>query len=228
MNGYISIKQAMDDILVHPLLQDLTLERAVNYAQEFMRIVGCPKLFSEKTVMLEVKDYRALLPCDFVNIIQVRGEHGEEYRYTTDNFHFSHITPDAYQRRDLTYKIQGDVIYTSNMEGKIEVSYQSIEIDEDGFPLIPDNASFIKALELYIKKHWFTILYDLNKINAGVYQNVQQEYAWYVGQAQSDLIRPSVDEMESITNMWNALVQRVRDHKQGFKTTGTREFMRVQ
>jgi len=228
MNGYISIKQVLDDILVHPLLQDLTLERAVNYAQEFMRIVGCPKLFTEKTEVIEVKDYRALLPCDFINLIQVRGDKGEEFRYATDTFHQAHKGPMAYKERDYTYKVQGDVIITSIMEGNIEIAYQSMAVDEDGFPLIPDNASFIKALELYIKKQWFNILYDMNKINAGVYQNTQQEYAWYVGQAQSDLIKPSLDEMESITAMWNTLVQRVKDHKTGFRHTGTREYIKVQ
>lgn len=29
---YISIRQIMDDLLAHPMLQDLTLERAINYA----------------------------------------------------------------------------------------------------------------------------------------------------------------------------------------------------
>jgi hypothetical protein len=54
--------------------------------------------------------------------------------------------------KDLTYKIQGNFIYTSFEEGEIEVSYQAIATDEQGFPLIPDNSSFTRALELYIKK----------------------------------------------------------------------------
>lgn len=42
MVNYISIKQVMSDLLDHPLLQDLTLERAVNYAVHFIQIVGVP------------------------------------------------------------------------------------------------------------------------------------------------------------------------------------------
>ena len=33
MKDYISIKVAMDNLLHHPLLQDLTFERVVNYTQ---------------------------------------------------------------------------------------------------------------------------------------------------------------------------------------------------
>lgn len=225
MNGYISIRQVLDDILTHPLLRDLTLERAVNYCQEFMRIVGCPKLFNNKVEKVKIKDYRALLPCDFLKAIQVRGVHGEEFRYTTDSFHQNLKNK---RGEELTYKIQGDVIYTSLKDGEIEIAYESIALDDDGFPLIPDNAAFIRALEFYIKKKWFTILFDTGQISAGVYQNAQQEYAFYVGQAQNELVKPSLDEMEAFTHMWNHLLANSTEHKNGFKNLGTREYIKVQ
>ena len=110
---------------------------------------------------------------------------------------------------------------------EIEISYWAIPVDNMGFPLIPENSSFITALELYIKKQYFTILFDTGKLNPNVLQNVQQEYAWYVGQAQSDLIRPTIDQMQSITNMWNTLIPRVTEHEKGFYNAGSREYLKV-
>ena len=75
-----------------------------------------------------------------------------------------------------------------------------------GYPMLPDNSSFIKALELYIKKQYFTVLFDMGKITGQVLNNTQQEYAWYVGQCQSDLVRPTWDEMKSITNTWTNII----------------------
>ena len=72
MERYISIKEVLDNLLDNPLLQNLTLERVVNYTVDFIRKVGMPKLYIEKTAKLEIKDYRALLPCDFYKVIQVR------------------------------------------------------------------------------------------------------------------------------------------------------------
>lgn len=69
MDRYISIRQVIDDLLVHPLLQDLSLERAVNYAVDFMRIVGCPKIFHEKVEKIQIEDYRGSLPCDYMEVI---------------------------------------------------------------------------------------------------------------------------------------------------------------
>lgn len=222
MNNYISIKVVLDNILDHPLLKDVSLERAINHTINFIRIVGCPRIYTDKVVTLEVVDYRALLPDDCDEIIQVRSTHidgGYKYfRYTTDTFHLS----EDKQESDLTYKVQGNVIFTSIKEGTIDISYRAIPVDDCGYPMIPDNSSFLRALELYIKKQCFTVLFDLGKINHMVYSNVLQEYAWAVGQAQSDLIRPSIDQMQSISNMWNKLLPSKRDHDEGFINQGTK------
>lgn len=226
-DSYVSIKQVLDNLLDHPLLKDLSFERAVNYAVHFIRLVGCPQIFIEKTETLEVKNYRAVLPCDFYKIIQVRackGDTVEYLRYSSDNFHMS---PDKHVNLpDVTYKLQNNIIYVSFKEGTIEISYRAIHTDEEGYPLIPDNSAFIRALELYIKKQQFTILFDQSKITQAAYQNVQQEYAWAVGQAQSELVKPDIDQMEAFTNSWNTLLVR-RSHSSGFVVDGTRERIKV-
>lgn len=232
MTDYISLKTILDSLLHHPLLQEVTLERAVAYTIDFLRIIGMPPLFLEKTAAIKVQDYRALLPCDFHEMIQVRTtlqkcDHyiSKVFRYSTDDFHMSSNKED---HPELTYKIQGRVIHTSMKEGDIEIAYRAIAIDDEGYPLVPDKSTFTRALELYIKKQAFTILFDLGKINQAVYNNTVQEYAWAVGQAQSDLIRPTIDEMQSITNAINTLLPRINEHSKGFVTQGSMEKIRVQ
>ncbi len=229
MERYINIRQTLDDLLHHPLLQDLSFERAVNYSVDFIRIVGCPKIFNEKTAKLEVKDYRAPLPCDFHRMIQVRTctcGRTSAFRYSTDSFHMSE---DKHcNLPDLTYKIQGQVIFTSMREGEIEIAYEAISVDEEGYPLIPDSSSFVRALELYIKKEHFTILFDTGKITPQVYNNVCQQYAWAVGAAQNEFVKPSIDQMQAITNSWNTLIPRATSHATGFVTDSTMERLKAQ
>ena len=98
-------------------------------------------------------------------------------------------------------------------------------VDCDGYILIPDNEAFIKALEAYIKEREFVILFDEGKISGDSLQLAQQEYAWYVGKAESSLLMPSIDEMASITNMWNQLIPRIQEHTNQFKTLGLKERM---
>ena len=72
MVNYISIRQVLDDLLDHPLLQDLSFERVVDYTVHFLQIVGVPNEFEEKTALIDIKDYRGCLPCDYYDMIQVR------------------------------------------------------------------------------------------------------------------------------------------------------------
>lgn len=239
MTEYISIKQVLDNCLHHPLLKDLTLERAVVYALDFIRLMGMPSIFTEKTADIEIKDYRGALPCGFHQMIQVREtghhdhchdvHHNRTFRYSTDNFHMTEHKGHHHHEdhSDLTYKIQGMVIFTSMKKGRIEISYRAIAVDSEGYPLIPDRSPFTRALELYIKKQCFTILFDLGKIQQAVLQNTQQEYAFYAGQAQSDLIMPTTDEMESIVNSLTTLLPRVNEHSRGFRTDGKKEKIKL-
>lgn len=222
----------MDKLTRHPLLQDISFETVVDYAVDFIRIVGTPPSFTEKTIDIDIKEYRGVLPCDFYQVIQVRdmnhpNDSHPAFRHTTDSFHMSNHREEEYKHdnhRELTYKIQGGMIITSVPEGKIEMAYMAMPIDEEGYPLIPDNSSYSRALELYIKLQWFTILFDTGKISAQVLSNTQQQYAWAVGQAQTDLIRPTIDQMESISNMWNKLLPDVtKDHQNGYLNEGTKE-----
>jgi hypothetical protein len=215
----------MDRITRHPLLEDIPFETVVDYAAEFMKIVGTPPSFLEKVAKIDINDYRGILPCDYYQVIQVRiidkDKRMGAFRYSTDSFHMSDIKP---EHGGLTYKIQGTCIFTSIEKGQIEMAYMAIPLDDEGYPLIPDNSSYSRALELYIKLQRFTILFDEGKINPQVLSNTQQQYAWAVGQAQTDLIRPTIDQMEAISNMWNKLLpDSTKDHDYGYLHEGTKE-----
>lgn len=219
----ISIRQILDDILVHPMLQDITLERAVNYAIEFIRIVGMPDAFEKRTSLLTVANYQADLTqlegC--YQILSIRNKNTEVILSSSSSLFDlpdSSVSP--------SYVLRGNVLQTSIKEGELEISYLGIPIDDDGFPTIPNIASYIRALEAYIKKQWFTILFDLGKLHSSILSNAQQEYAWAVGQAQSELASPSLDEIEAFTNMWNSLLPQRNPYLSGFKTLGSRTLKR--
>lgn len=202
-------------------MQDLSLETAVDYTIDFMRIVGMPRMFTEKVVRITIDKYRALLPCDYYQTIQVRIPGGHALVYSTDSFHMSN------KGNSSTYKIQGNIIYTSIESGELELAYLAISTDADGYPLLPDNSSFTRALELYIKKQWFTILFDLGKITSAVLQNTQQEYAWAVGDCQSEFNRMSIDQMEAFSNSWRTMILRDHQHSSGFIGDGTRQTLNI-
>lgn len=221
---YINIREALSRVMRHPLLQDVTLEQAVQYTLDFIGIFGMPKLYQDKEEIVHIEEFRAKLPCDLVSINQIRDcKSNICLRSMTDTF----INGDNNESRELTFKTQGRVLYTSFKTGSVKVSYKSIPVDDDGFPLLIDNPVFLKALEAYIKREMFTVLFDIGKIQHNVLQNAQQQYTWLAGQLNSEFTIPSISEMESIKNMWCSLIQRTTDFDNGFNSLGNREYIKV-
>ena len=66
----------------------------------------------------------------------------------------------------------------------------------------------------------------MGKITPAVLQNTQQEYAWAVGDCQTEFNRLSIDKMESFTNSWKTLIMRVTEHDSGFINNSAREYIR--
>ena len=68
----------------------------------------------------------------------------------------------------------------------------------------------------------------MGKIAPAVLQNTQQSYAWLAGQLQSEFTIPSQSEMESISRMWNTLIQRTSEFNNGFSSLGNKEYIKLQ
>lgn len=235
---YITIKEILSRVTRHPLLQNVNLEAVGQYVVDFIGIFGLPEMFEDKEVIVPIENFRGVLPCDLIAVNQVMDTcTGICLRSMTDTF-----MPTRHQRGkrtiayvnygdEMTFKVKNRIIFTSFEHGEVKVSYKSIPVDEDGFPLIIDNSPYLLALQAYIKVQEFTILYDngkfgYNKNSNQVLQNAQQEYAWRAGQLQSEFSLPSQSEMESICRMWTAMIQRTTDFDSGFKYLGDREYIR--
>lgn len=248
---YTNIRRVLDDLLEHPMLKNLTLEQVVRHTIRFISLHGYSKFYQDKVDTVDIKDFRGLLPCDLISIIQVKDmDSGICLRSMTDTFaRGMEPKPDnRYQPRDLlnnvkppvdtyipprkehceelSFKTQGRVIFTSFPNGKVEIAYKSIPVDDDGFPLLIDNETYLNALEAYIKMKVFTILYDEGKIQGGVLSNAQSDYAWAARQVEMEFTMPSMSEMESLTRMLNTMIKPVSQFDQGFKHLGDREYLR--
>ena len=221
-NNYVNIRELLARVTKHSMLKTIDLEEAIRYVVDFISIVGCPTFYLDKEIDITIEDYRGLMPCDLVSIVQVKDKNtGFCLHSMTDSF-----TPkESTFNKELTFKTQGNVILTSFRTGEITISYKALPVDETGIPLLIDNSNFLKALELYIKKERFSDLYDEGKIREGVMIKAERDYAWAVAQCEKEFIMPSISELQSITNMWNTLIPRVREFDSGFTKLGNRQYI---
>lgn len=262
---FISLKSVAADLYGHPKMQDLPFELVISSSLELMQITGCPYLFEDKEEILHIHEHRAMLPCDYYDVRQIRLErprvHGplaEPLRaheitttYETDDgktvtktiksqqvavvpqnrlpespmfkegtntFEDANFHPGA----DLTYKIQGNIVITSIPIGDIRIAYRAIKVDEDGWPMIISNASFVRALKSYIKMIWFTQKMECGELGRNpseanmILNNAQQEYYGNIAQAQNSLLDLSPEKMRNIANIINDMMPRRYEHASGY------------
>ena len=222
-NNYVNIRELLARVTKHSMLKTVDLEEAIRYVVDFISIVGCPTFYLDKEVDITIEDYRGLMPCDLVSIVQVKDKNtGFCLHSMTDSFNPKEST----FNKELTFKTQGNVILTSFRTGEITISYKALPVDEAGIPLLIDNANFLKALELYIKKEKFSDLYDEGKIREGVMVKAERDYAWAVAQCEKEFIMPSISELQSITNLLNTLIPRMTEFDSGFRNLGNREYLK--
>ena len=191
---FVPIKIIIDKILRHPLLKDLDEEYILDYIVEFMGLVGAPELYEEKCDVYKAIDHRIALPESLVNIKGIRDHISKKAYVPTTNI-YNDGSP------TLTYKLQRNILFLGQKEATVDILYYILPIDDEGYPKIDDDPSFLRALEAYIKQQAFTVLFDLGKLHPTILDNAQRDYCWAVKQYTAKRKVPSVDQMENIKNI---------------------------
>lgn len=212
---FTTINNIAAEVYSHPLMKDLPFERIIADTLELMQITGCPNLFETKEVVLEVDKWRTMLPCDYYQINQLVTAEGPQRTFLESTDVFSPMgngRPGKFE-----YKIQGRILYTTMKEGKVRLSYEAIKLDEEGYPMIINNASYLRALKSYIKMNWFTNLFDSGLIKGDVLANAQQDYYANIAQAQNSLIMPDMAQMQNIAIIMNDALERTHNFYTNFR-----------
>lgn len=113
----------------------------------------------------------------------------------------------------VTYQISNGCIKTSICNGCLEISYQAMPIDSDGFPLVPDYVEFREALYWYINMKYSYSLWRRGELRDGIYQHAQEQWHWYCQQAANRAMIPDLNTLESIKRSFLCLRPRTEQFR---------------
>ena len=123
---------------------------------------------------------------------------------------------------DDWYIIENGYIKTSFKTGEVCMSYMAFPIDEDCYPLVPDDISFKEAMFWYVYKK--LILLGKNKGMNGIdYTFAEKQWKYYCTQARNAANYPDLAKYTSFMNQWVRLIPEVNHHEFDFGNLGTRE-----
>jgi len=200
---------------------------AVEWVAEAMELIGVNLPYEESREEINIVNSRGKMPAGWLKIVGTRDKASKlPYRYESGTFfHTCHVTEseDLACRSSFTYKVNNNFIFTNNTEGCVEMVVLKYPLDEEGFPLIPDQFKYIRALASYIRYMADTRLSRQGKLAEGIAQKSEQAWLFDVGAAGTSARIPTVDEMESLKNQVLSLIPQPNEHGNGFKTLGAQE-----
>ena len=122
---------------------------------------------------------------------------------------------------DYTYLINGSYIKTNLETGYIMLAYQAVPTDNDGYPMIPDDQSFIEAVYWYITMKLLYPQWVGGQVRDAVYADAKRSWNFYCKQAYGNVMMPNgAAQMEAIKNTWHRLVEEWGEHDSFFSTMG--------
>lgn len=198
--------------------------------------------YIDEFVYIDIEDYRGQLPNNLQQVVQVRDYTSKtplmESKYLffqspnkTDleqtqaiineeggSVEYSTSQQSSSTRLDqFSYKISDGWIYCERKDTKLELAYKAYPIDEDGFPMIPEDAKFIRALKTFLIFKLDYLAWRKGIISEAIFRASEQDYYYAAGAAQSKANMPNLEMMESIRRFSSLLVSDPNQYLKSFK-----------
>lgn len=122
-------------------------------------------------------------------------------------------------------------IVLNRKTGYVKLSYKAVAVDDKGYPLIPDLASYQEAIYWYVMMKLNFPKFLKGKLGGGkasganvnVYTYLQQQWNFYRNQAYAEAMMPTESDMRSIKNEWNKLVPEWDSDEVLFRSEGEKQ-----
>lgn len=234
----VSLKTILWKVFRNPYVTDTSYDEAAEFAIEALELIGTPFIKVNKVSdLIEIKEYKAFLPDDLIDLRGVRiivnednfVEESIALTAASDLYHQGILCDDPNDgsfRKELTYEIQKNKIITDFEEAFIQISYKALDTDDDGFPNVPDNRKVKLALEYYILYRILEPYFILGKVPQNSFNYITQNKDWYIGAAQSDTTIKNIDHLEAIMNTVNRLIINDTAHKNFYRGAGKQEHIK--
>lgn len=206
----------------------------IEWAAEALSMIGAYGQYEEVSHCLTLVNGKAKLPCGFEKLVDINYKNAPVYWATNTNANNYQCDnckiPTCYNEGCAYTFYINDSYIVSNIndetnldEANLCIVYLGIRVDEDGYPMVPDDVYYHKALTSYVtfmldKQEW-----RKGKIADKVYKNSESDWLFYVNSARGAANMPNVQQLENLKNVWRRMLPITNDYQRGFKNFNKRE-----
>lgn len=126
---------------------------------------------------------------------------------------YNHGSPEG---RVTTFDINDSWITFNIQKGRTCIAYWAFPIDEEGFPLVPDDTKYKRAIYSYLIYKVDYRLWRQGFIDERVYRESENQWLWAVSSASAHLKIPNVEQMELLKTSLIRLIPRFNSYQSFF------------
>ncbi len=248
---YISVKAIIERLYSDNGYQyDLPFADLLEFVADALNLISHPDQYLKKVIgykdyePFDIKKYRAELPCDFHQLVQIAVD---GFPATPSNHSFHHLMSGdccniddlgtsagdtfvdnfgnvfntalgtKYTQDPVTYTLNNNWLTLSNKKGKVCMSYLAFPTDDEGYPLIPDDVTYKEYIKWYLTYKLDWIEFRKGSLSREVLDRSEQKYLWYVGAASNAAKMPDMNKMENLKAQMLRILPKTDNYSGFFK-----------
>lgn len=204
---YRSIKSLMADIIDDfEITNSDWYYKSIGWIARALEIMRIWNGYDKVSYKVNIVDYKGLLPCNINSILFVTNSANRYVPIVSDfTLASSCSCPSEIEPCNDTVIINQSAVQTSFATGWIKVHYYGIPKDEDGIPLIPDDAFVTEAIGWYVVMKMITSGYKHKVITN--WKEAKNEWEVAYPRAQNSCNYPSPEKMQGLVDVWTTIVK---------------------
>lgn len=243
IDKFISIKQ-----IYAKLSRDLDLNYEIpeadiiEWVAEALEMIGVYGQYEEIPDCITLNGGKAKLPCGFHKLVDINYKQQPLYWATQtnannyacsscqvpvckgDNCNNTFYLNDNYLITNINKGIDSNLPDTDK---NICITYLGIRTDEDGYPMIPDDIYYIKAVTAYIISMIDYREWRKTKISDKVKDASEANWLFYVNSARGSGNNPNTAQLEALTSIMTRLMPMRREYAKNFRNMPKRENLNI-
>ncbi len=231
VHGTISYKT-----LIAKLYRDLNINEEINessvleWISEALDKIGAYAQYEEYKECITLQNGKAKLPSNFYKLKDI-WYNNKPLSWTSLSVSTAYTCEGSNIPTCCTHNnfyIEGCYIITditidqSESAQHLNIVYLGVPIDEEGYPLIPNDVYFIEACAKYVTYMLDHSEWRKGNITDKVFQFSEREWLWYCGAAKGAANMPDTAKMENLKNVWVRLIPNQNGYYNNFRNNPER------
>ena len=196
----------------------------IEWIGQAIEFIDCLNMMQDIQTDLEIRDYRAALPCNFYALVDM-AYGGCPVQLVSGSFD-ADPSDKSLKGGVVGYSVNvGYLEFPLIKKGKVRIAYVGIPTDDDGFPMIPDHASVIEACKKYIVYKMNFTKYITGQIPKYVYDEMKSDWHWYCKQARAKILMPNRQGQEAVKNIFLSMIPNINRASTFFTDFNSRDIL---